>query len=261
MKIDVSTILLVVLCVIPGLFAQRSRNLVFPRSFVDQGTAAELGELVALGVSTHGLLILFGAFVLILLGLFHCFQPMHFFHQVDSWNIELWSVGHRTEALTLATLYVFLSFGVSHWLGLGYGAWRGKAPITTAVLKSAKWLERFGVTGLLGEKPIIYEILTPSVDDTGTECTVFVEIEMKDGLGFYSGQLDQFAIVKDEEPHKPIYLIDAAYRRTLDDDYASLQGDGVLLDLADAAHVVVKQVSGSLEARDLQDEASVEAGA
>jgi hypothetical protein len=243
LKIDVSTVLLVILCIIPGLFAQRSRNLVFPRSFVEQGASAELGELVALGVSTHGLLVLIGSLLLLILGFCHCIQPLHFFHSIDAWPIRQWSSLHPTEAVALGTCYVFLSFAVSHWLGLAYGIWRGKAPITTRALKNATWLQKWGVTGLLGEKPIIYEILSPNVAEDGTECTVFVELEMKDQLGFYAGQLSQFAIVKDEEPHKPIYLIDASYRRTLADDYVLLQGDGVLLDLADAAQVFVKQVA------------------
>ncbi len=243
MKIDISTILVVILCVIPGLFAQRSRNLVFPRSFVEQGASAELGELVALGISTHGLLVLFGSFLLLMIGFCHSVQPLYFFHLIDSWPIRQWSSLHPTEAVALGTCYVFLSFAVSHWLGLAYGVWRGKAPITTAVLRRAAWLQKLGVTGLLGEKPIIYEILSANIAEYGTDNTVFIELEMKDQLGFYAGQLSQFAIVKDEEPHKPIYLIDASYRLTLADDYEPLQGDGVLLDLADAAQVFVKQVA------------------
>jgi multidrug transporter EmrE-like cation transporter len=197
---------------------------------------------VALGLSTHGLLILLGSVVLLILGLCHNIRPLYFFHLIDIWPIRRWSSVHRTEVLALATCYVFLSFAVSHWLGLAYGVWRGKAPITAAVLRRAAWLQKLGVTGLLGEKPILYEILSANVAEDGTEYTVFLELEMKNQLGFYAGQLSQFAIVRDEEPHKPIYLIDASYRRTLADDYEPLQGDGVLLDLADAAQVFVKQV-------------------
>ncbi len=162
---------------------------------------------------------------------------------IDSWPVKGWAASYPTEAAALGTCYVFLSFAVSHWLGLAYGMWRGKAPITTFALRRAVWLQKLGITGLLGEKPIIYEILSANVAEDGTEYTVFIELEMKDQLGFYAGQLSQFAIVRDEEPHKPIYLIDASYRRTLADDYEPLQGDGVLLDLADAAQVFVKQVA------------------
>jgi len=38
---------------------------------------------------------------------------------------------------------------------------------------------------------------------------------MKGGLGFYSGQLSQFAIVKDEDPHKPIFLSMSGLKKTV----------------------------------------------
>jgi len=180
---------------------------------------------------------------LFILGFCHCIQPLYFFRLIDAWPVRQWSSSHFTEALALCTFYVFLSFAVSHWLGLAYGVWRSEAPITKFALRNATWLQRRGVTGLLGEKPIIYEILSANVSGDGTEYKVFVELEMKNQLGFYSGQVSQFAIVRDEEPHKPIYLIDAAYRQTLADDYVLIESDGVLLDLADVAQVLVRQVA------------------
>jgi len=68
---------------------------------------------------------------------------------------------------------------------------------------------------------------------------------MKDGLGFYSGQLSQFAIVRDEEPHKPIFLIDVWFKQNRIDDYKSVETDGVMIDLAEAATLLVKQVDVS----------------
>jgi hypothetical protein len=97
----------------------------------------------------------------------------------------------------------------------------------------------------LGERPIIYEVLNPALDRDGTK-SVFVELEMKDGLGFYSGQLSQFAIVKDDEPHKPVYLIDVWYKKERNDDYVSVATDGIMIDLADAVTLLVKQVDPSL---------------
>jgi len=66
---------------------------------------------------------------------------------------------------------------------------------------------------------------------------------MKDSAGFYSGQLSQFAIVKDEEPHKPIYLINALFTKNLSDAYQEVAADGVVLDLADVVQLQVKQVA------------------
>jgi hypothetical protein len=56
---NLSAILLVIVAVIPGLFAQRTRNQLVPRSFATQGVTAELAELVALGVATRGILAFF----------------------------------------------------------------------------------------------------------------------------------------------------------------------------------------------------------
>ena len=235
MKIDISTVLLVILCIIPGLFAQRSRNLLCPRSFDPQGSSAELGELVALGISTHGILACIGGLFLFVLGVCLHLEPGYFFHKIDSWQVSQWSSSRPTEAILLATLYVFTSFAVSHMLGLVYGFWRlQRSPITTALLRRSIWLNRHGIAGLLGEQPIIYEALYPKTDAHGTSYLVFVELEMKDGAGFYSGQLKQFAIVKDEEPHKPVYLIKASFTKTLSEPYQALEADGVVLDLADA---------------------------
>jgi hypothetical protein len=246
LKIDLSTLLLVTLCVIPGLFAQRSRNLVCPRSFVDQGASGELGELVALGISTHGLIILMAAICLLVAGILDHLQPALFFRRFDTWDIQAWSSNHRSFAAVLATSYVFLSFAVSHWFGLVYGIWRYHAPLTTAAFTKVPWLslrlKYLGIGGVLGERPIIYEVLSPKKDSDGVPYKVFVEVEMKNQAGIYAGQLSQFAIVKDEEPHKPVYLVDVSFRRSLDESYETIEADGVMLDLAEAAQVYVKQV-------------------
>ena len=244
MKIDISTVLLVILCIIPGLFAQKSRNLLCPRSFDAQGSSTELGELVALGVSTHGVLVCICATTLLLSGICLHLEPDYFFHKLDSWPVSQWSATHPTEAILLGTLYVFASFAVSHALGVFYGFWRQqRSPITTALLGRSTWLKRRGITGLLGEQPIIYEALNPKINADGTSYLVFVELEMKDGAGFFSGRLSQFAIVKDEEPHKPIFLINAWFTKTLSDPYREVTADGVLLDLADAIQLQVKQIA------------------
>ena len=244
MKIDISTVLLVILCIIPGLFAQKSRNLLCPRSFDPQGSSAELGELVALGISTHGVLVCIFAMALFVSGVCLHLVPGYFFHKLDSWPVSLWSASHPTEAILYATLYVFTSFAASHLLGVVYGFWRRqRSPITAALLHRSTWLKRRGITGLLGEQPIIYEALNPKVDAEGTAYLVFVELKMKDGAGFYSGQLSQFAIIRDEEPHRPIYLINALFTKVLSEPYHEVPGDGIVLDLADAVYLQVKQVA------------------
>jgi hypothetical protein len=245
LKFDFSTILIIIVAVIPGLFAQRTRNQLVPRSFAPQGASAELAEFVALGVATHGILAFLSATILILFGWLHKGDPDYFFSKLDSLIAGQWCSQHIVEAFLIASCYVFISFFFSHWLGFIYGLLRLKSPFTTMLFAKATWLrEWFGVAGLLGERPIIYEVLNPVLDHGATK-SVFVEVEMKDGLGFYSGQLSQFAIVRDEEPHKPIFLIDVWFKKERNDDYESIETDGIMIDLAEAATLLVKQVNVS----------------
>jgi hypothetical protein len=244
LKIDFSTIILVIIAVIPGLFAIRSRNLVAPRSFAPQGTSAELAELVALGFTTHGILILLVAAFLLVFGWQNHGDLLFFFRKIDAAHIDSWSFQHISEATLLITIYVFISFVLSHLLGFVYGVWRLQSSIAAKLFGKAAWLRRFGITGLLGERPIIYEVLNPAVDHNVAN-SMFVEVEMRDGLGLYSGQLEQFAIVQDEEPHKPIYLIDVWYRKDRSMEYERVETDGLMIDLADVLTLSVRQVDVS----------------
>jgi hypothetical protein len=247
LKFDFSTILLVIVAVIPGLFAQRTRNQLVPRSFAPQGASAELAELVALGVATHGILAFLSATILFLLGWLRKGNPDYFFSKIDSLLAGQWFSQHTIEVSLIAFSYVIFSFFVSHWLGFVNGLLRLKSPVTTKLFAKATWLRNwFDVAGLLGERPIIYEVLNPTLDH-GTTKSVFLEVEMKNGLGFYSGQLSQFAIVRDEEPHKPIYLIDVWFKKERSDDYESIETDGIMIDLAEAATLLVKQVDVSTQ--------------
>jgi hypothetical protein len=245
-KIDFSTILLVIIAVIPGLFALRSRNLVAPRSFAPQGNSAELAELVALGIATHGILILIAAIVFSILG-WHSHQlVLYFFSEIDAAHLDTWCVQHISEVSVLATVYIFISFLLSHWLGFVYGIFRLQSPFTSSLLKEATWLRNFGVTGLLGERPIIYEVLNPTIENSSTK-SIFIEVEMRNCLGLYSGQLSQFAIVQDDQPHKPIYLIDVWYRKDRSMTYEQVETDGLMIDLADAVTLSVRQVDLSTD--------------
>ena len=246
MKLDLSTVFLVVLCVIPGLFALRARNMVCPRSFEEQGTTAELGELVALGITTHGILVCLVVCGLWCAGLCAHFTPNRYITLADRLYVTAWTTSHKVETLFLATLYVFASFAISHWLGIIYGSRRLQNPITAKVLLSRNsYISRkLGITGLLGERPIIYEALSPPAEEAdGPPFLVFVEIELKSSAGFYTGQVSQFSILRDAEPHKPIYLIEASFKLNRTDDYESVDADGILLDLADAAVIRVTQIA------------------
>ncbi len=242
MNLDLSSILLVIVAIAPGQFAQRSRDKLIPRSFAPQGVSGELAELVALGVATHGILIILASLILLASGWLCHRSPDYFFAVIDRLIAgRLWSQ-HIVETALVFSCYIFLSFVVSYFLGLAYGILGMKNSFTTLLFTKATWLTRwFGVKRLLEDKPIIYEVLPPPIDDSAQRC-VFVEIEMKHNCGFYSGQVRQFAIVKDEEPHKPVYLIDVWFKPDRDSTYKELQTDGIMIDLADALTMSVQQV-------------------
>jgi hypothetical protein len=246
LKFDLSTILLVIVAVIPGLFAQRTRNQLVPRSFTPQGASAELAELVALGVATHGILAFLSAIILLLVGWLRTGDPDYFFSKLDSPLTGQWCSQHIVEVSLIAFGYVIFSFFFSHLIGFINGFLRLKRPFPTMLIAKATWLWKWlGVQGPLSERPILYEVLSPEIDHGATK-SVFVEVEMKDGLGFYSGQLSQFAIVRDEEPHKPIFLIDVWFKKERSDYYESVETDGIMIDLAEAATLLVKQADASL---------------
>ena len=176
MKIDLSTIFLIIVAVIPGLFAQRSRNLVTPHSLAEQGISAELAELVALGISTHGILVYLTVVIFAFLGWLLGDGPNYFFHTFKLLHSGEWCADHIAIVAPIAATYIFFSFLLSHWLGFIYGVWRLNSPITTMLRGKTNWLKRFGVTGLLGERPIIYEVLNPELEDS-TAKSIFVDLK------------------------------------------------------------------------------------
>ncbi len=92
----------------------------------------------------------------------------------------------------------------------------------------------------------MYEAFTPQNPSSDRPPNlVFLEIELKNNSGFYAGQLSQFAIVKDDEPHKPVYIISAYFKATRHESYEPVQADGILLDLSDAILVRVTQTPPS----------------
>lgn len=70
----------------------------------------------------------------------------------------------------------------------------------------------------------------------------FVELEMKEHAGFYTGQLAGFALVRDVEPHKPVYMQKVLYRAEERQQYTPIAADGVWFDLADALSVRLVRV-------------------
>lgn len=245
MKIDFSTIFLVIFLVLPGLFSRRSQNSISPRSLEAQGATEELAEFVAQGVAVHLMLLLTMSLLLGLSGIICHHRIGYYFWTLDRNDPELWCKEHASEAFLLFAGYVTLSFVAGYLLGLIGGVWRLRRPVTSFLLRQAKWLTRWGVTQALGEPPIIYQVLTPKIAEDGLPSVVFVEAEMKGDLGFYSGQVRKYAVVRDAEPHKLVYLIKVWFKQHRDTEYAKVEADGIMIDLADVATLKVDQVSES----------------
>ncbi len=179
-------------------------------------------------------------------GLFRHKELTYFFSTLDQANPEVWAKLHPTETTMLFGSYVVLTFIVGYLFGLLCGVWRLNHPVTSFLLKNANWLQRLGVTRSLGERPIIYQVLSPEISPEGVPSIVFVEVEMKGNLGFYSGQVRQYAVVKDGEPHKLIYIVEVWFKLARADEYVAVEAEGIMIDLADVATMKVDQVSASI---------------
>jgi hypothetical protein len=101
-------------------------------------------------------------------------------------------------------------------LGSVLGAIRGLSEPDRRIgtgLTDNRWLSpllvRFGVLAFLEEAPVWYEAL---LQKTRNERT-FVEVKMKQGAGFYTGELKSYGIVSDSEPNKDVLLVNAAYKK------------------------------------------------
>lgn len=62
---------------------------------------------------------------------------------------------------------------------------------------------------------------------------------MKAGGGLYTGELKMFAIVDDSERQKDIYLVNVFFKKSEQDKYVPLGGDGVLLNFGDIEAIQV----------------------
>jgi hypothetical protein len=103
LRLDLSTIFIFVIAVVPGLFAQRTRNQLVPQSFAAQGASAELAELIALGVATHGVLAFLAAAILSFTGWLLRGNCRYFFLKIDSLIASQWCSQHIVETSLAAS--------------------------------------------------------------------------------------------------------------------------------------------------------------
>lgn len=227
-------ILLLIGFVVPGLIAQRAKHSLVPKPLEPLSATAELGEFVGISLVDH--LVLASAYVLLVRSWF------------PEYALSVWECFHRyglTWAVAshywLAASYVFISLPLGYVLGLIYGWVALTQPLRRFLTRensiTSRFLRLLGIPTLLVERPIVYDVFDAGRLDRYT----FLELEMKDERGFYSGLLAEYALVPDQEPHKLVYLQQVQYRATRTDVYEEIESDGMLLDLADVLTLRVRR--------------------
>jgi hypothetical protein len=249
MDIDLFKVVLIFLAVLPGYLARRGSDRVIPRTQRRMGATEEIAEFLIFSVAAHFTLAIFYSCFWTLAGLW-CKGSAWYF--IADWSpltpsgllVKLGEV----PAVYLA-IYLLLSLFVGWFMGLGRGlldAWRADELVARKLGFEnsrprrfwSKNIERFLITG----RPIIYNALFPDLDDEGYPKDVFVEIVLKDNQGSITGRVTSFSIANDEENHKLLYL-KGVYRKLPDrSQYEKLDADGMLVDIADAVTLQIKQV-------------------
>jgi hypothetical protein len=257
LKIDYSTIALILALVLPGLGAKKSRRKICAQSFESAGQATELGALVGLSSVVH-LILLFGSAVLaVFVAVIKGQAASTYFRAVDLVDYSSWSNSHRSEAVLAVGAYLCVSLVAGYILGLLNGWFMLTHPIGRLVKSRTQLtvrLEKLGIFGLFGERPLSFEIFTGEAVSRKTDLVYFLEIRLRDDKGFVTGKLASYAIVKDEEVHRPVLLQDAQFKLAADDAYQPMEGDRVLIDLADALLVQVSYRERELASQDIDEE-------
>ena len=62
---------------------------------------------------------------------------------------------------------------------------------------------------------------------------------MKDGAGFYTGELKSYGILDDSEKSKDFYLVSAHFKQDRSGSYTPLKCDGLLLNFEDVLSIQV----------------------
>jgi hypothetical protein len=231
MTFDVTGLLIFLLAIVPGFIAQQARSLFVPRSLRAKSVLEETGNYALNSILVH--LILLGSFRLVL-GVFRSATPAALGTAMAQKQVASWAWQHR---------YLIVSYYVgSLLLGSILGLFRGileRERLIGTWLADNRWLSpllvRFGVLAFLQEAPVWYEALRQRSRDERT----FVEVKVKEGGGFYTGELKSYGIVSDSERNKDFLLVNASYKKTEESNYTPMDADGVLLNFADAESVAL----------------------
>jgi hypothetical protein len=234
MQFDITGFLIFLAFILPGFVAQKSRDSIVPRYLKSLSPVAEVGEFVLAGVWVHALLILGICLVLSLFAKdYFAVLTSHF--KYEAFQNFLWS--HRI----VAVVYFISSLGVGYWVGFVQGWFILQQPVRNWALSKSlptNILTKLGVPAFLEEQPVWYFALK----QTSNLKAIFVEAEMKNGAGFYTGQLLSYGILDDSVKSKDFYLIQVHFKQDRSGQYAPLKCDGILLNFEDVASVQIKRI-------------------
>src|SRR5580692_2101111 len=200
MQFDITGFLIFLAFVLPGFVAQKTRYSVVPRPLKPLPPVGEVGELVLTGVWVH-VLLLSGILLYFLFfqGTYFAILSNTFYY--GAFSSFLWS--YRS----LIFAYFVCSLVTGYCFGFIQGLLIIRQPIRNWVVGRrlpVRVLRRFGLTGFLQEEPVWYFALKQRTPET----MVFLEIEMKNDVGTYTGKLKSYGILDDSVKSKDLYIED-----------------------------------------------------
>lgn len=137
MKIDISTIALILLLALPGLIAKRSRRKLAAQTFDQLGPTTELGELVLFSTYAHTFLLIILLVLTAIISLVRTGSTCNYFQQVDQGIVRHWLVLHATAAAGFILLYLFASLTVGFFVGIFSGWFSTTAPVAQLLARQS----------------------------------------------------------------------------------------------------------------------------
>ncbi len=235
MQFDITGFLIFLAFILPGFVAQKSRNSIVPRSLKPLSPVAEVGEFVLAGVWVHVLL-------LVAIRIFFLVFAKQYFTDLSNTFRYAIFANFLWSYRVLAFSYFVSSLGFGYCLGFVHGSIILTQPIRNwAVSRSfpSKCLAKLGISGFLEEHPVWYFALKQT---RGLQA-IFVEVEMKNSSGFYTGQLISYGILDDSVKSKDFYLEKVYFKQNRSDQYALLSCDGLLLNFEDVASLQITRIT------------------
>lgn len=207
-----------VVFILPGFLAQRSRQTLFPRSLQPVGALGEAGSLVLSSVLVHSLLCAMLLF-------FTSVSVVQLQYGPRGSAILLWHHPWRTLS------YLWTALILGYFLGFVEGWMLLRQPVRRWLFQLG-WLshliQRLGITALLDERPVWFDVLSR---DRPT--TVFVETALKENGGYYTGILETYAILDDTERNKDFCLKDVYFKKQDTAHYSKVPCSKLLLNFED----------------------------